>query len=147
MVIEGSRVTGGAECGGSLRWGASKHRGAVPAHHQFSVDTECSPFAQSSPDLSCPTSSGATGFSLGISTQEQSNAAFSGENRVNCPYCHKGLRSYSGLRTHIRDQHTANKQVSCTICHKLYRNQNSLSNHMSLYHKGDTSSTNSSFRS
>lgn len=58
------------------------------------------------------------------------------QGTVACPYCHKLLRSHSGLKTHIRDQHTANTQVTCSICHKCYRNQNSLSNHMSLYHKG-----------
>lgn len=58
------------------------------------------------------------------------------QGTVACPYCHKLLRSNSGLKTHIRDQHTANTQVTCGICLKSYRNQNSLSNHMSLYHKG-----------
>ncbi|KAK8754683.1 hypothetical protein OTU49_017532 [Cherax quadricarinatus] len=62
------------------------------------------------------------------------------QGTVACPYCHKLLRSHSGLKTHIRDQHTANTQVTCSICHKSYRNQNSLSNHMSLYHKGSNGS-------
>ncbi|XP_069186668.1 protein abrupt isoform X9 [Procambarus clarkii] len=62
------------------------------------------------------------------------------QGTVACPYCHKLLRSHSGLKTHIRDQHTANTQVTCSICRKSYRNQNSLSNHMSLYHKGSNGS-------